>query len=283
MKNLKYALVAVTMLTTSMAHASPQTISGFGFSITYDLAQLGSSWSASFTGESNRAVLDFSSNSAVSVDNHIDRFSFSVLAQPTIQVVNNFISTAPRDGTYFGVDVLAGHTYETTFARTMLGQQVASVTSSGINAFPSQPAVTTSYGSNSLSATISQPGGAVAINNTFNYLDSAGDTNTLATNASAETGLSIDVYSEVWTPAYLLPARQRCLSTDCMISALGQYTPTGYQIVFDYATGPVQVISLRDITPITTVPEPETYAMLLAGLGLMGTLAKRRRKQSQTA
>lgn len=32
------------------------------------------------------------------------------------------------------------------------------------------------------------------------------------------------------------------------------------------------------ITPISAVPEPETYAMFLAGLGLIGTLARRRNK-----
>ncbi|MCL2590895.1 MAG: PEP-CTERM sorting domain-containing protein [Betaproteobacteria bacterium] len=31
--------------------------------------------------------------------------------------------------------------------------------------------------------------------------------------------------------------------------------------------------------PIPTIPEPETYAMLLAGLGVVGALAKRRRRQ----
>lgn len=31
-------------------------------------------------------------------------------------------------------------------------------------------------------------------------------------------------------------------------------------------------------TPTTPIPEPETYAMLLAGLGLMGFVARRRRK-----
>jgi len=35
------------------------------------------------------------------------------------------------------------------------------------------------------------------------------------------------------------------------------------------------------ITSVTAVPEPETYAMMLAGLGLMGAIA-RRRKQKQS-
>jgi hypothetical protein len=38
-------------------------------------------------------------------------------------------------------------------------------------------------------------------------------------------------------------------------------------------------IGLRDltITSVTAVPEPETYAMMLAGLGLMGAVARRRK------
>jgi choice-of-anchor C domain-containing protein len=34
-----------------------------------------------------------------------------------------------------------------------------------------------------------------------------------------------------------------------------------------------------DNVSVTAVPEPETYAMLLAGLGLMGTIARRRNKK----
>ncbi len=33
-------------------------------------------------------------------------------------------------------------------------------------------------------------------------------------------------------------------------------------------------------TPIPGVPEPETYAMLLAGLGVMGAVARRRKARA---
>jgi hypothetical protein len=41
-----------------------------------------------------------------------------------------------------------------------------------------------------------------------------------------------------------------------------------------YVSGSVNLLGHPTITP---VPEPETYAMLLAGLGLMGAIAKRRK------
>lgn len=44
----------------------------------------------------------------------------------------------------------------------------------------------------------------------------------------------------------------------------------GVRAYFDYTSGTVT---------IAAVPEPETYAMLLAGLGLMGAIARRRRQQ----
>ena len=43
--------------------------------------------------------------------------------------------------------------------------------------------------------------------------------------------------------------------------------------------GATGVIAARDLVIFTAVPEPETYAMLFAGLGLMGFVAARRRKK----
>ena len=45
------------------------------------------------------------------------------------------------------------------------------------------------------------------------------------------------------------------------------------------------MVAARDLIPtpvVTTVPEPETYAMLLAGLGLMGFVARRRQLKLAT-
>lgn len=64
----------------------------------------------------------------------------------------------------------------------------------------------------------------------------------------------------------------------------------------DFASGAMRVgIHLQGLTPTTltsptlsesfvtaAVPEPETYAMLLAGLGLIGTIARRRTKKYMT-
>ncbi|WPB57438.1 PEP-CTERM sorting domain-containing protein [Xylophilus sp. GOD-11R] len=44
-----------------------------------------------------------------------------------------------------------------------------------------------------------------------------------------------------------------------------------------YGPFDMQISGPGAITPLATVPEPETFAMLLAGLGLTGGLARRRR------
>jgi len=50
--------------------------------------------------------------------------------------------------------------------------------------------------------------------------------------------------------------------------------PYGIVAGFNYFSGNIQYGS-----SITAVPEPETWAMLLAGLGFVGVAAKRRRLQ----
>jgi len=56
------------------------------------------------------------------------------------------------------------------------------------------------------------------------------------------------------------------------ISSLSAWTATGgYRLSYAYSA------TAQDMIVITAVPEPETYAMLLAGLGLMGFMARRNR------
>jgi hypothetical protein len=45
-------------------------------------------------------------------------------------------------------------------------------------------------------------------------------------------------------------------------------------------TGLTGAVDASDRLPPTSVPEPETYAMLLAGLGLMGFVARRRKQRA---
>jgi hypothetical protein len=68
----------------------------------------------------------------------------------------------------------------------------------------------------------------------------------------------------------LLPTFHGRLALDFVVTG----DPTGPQsdVFFDYLS----------VTTTAAVPEPETYAMLLAGLGLLG-FAARRRKQKEAA
>jgi len=74
----------------------------------------------------------------------------------------------------------------------------------------------------------------------------------------AGKGIHFDLYNEKLV--------QKCSKSNCTATDIdvNQFAPFSHD-----AEGMV-----------TTVPEPETYAMLLAGLGLMGFVARRRRKAS---
>lgn len=69
------------------------------------------------------------------------------------------------------------------------------------------------------------------------------------------------------------------------------WTMTGENLTFDSFVNPLKMmvhvqglsggesLKIGAVAAIAAVPEPETYAMFLAGLGIMGTIARRRRQR----
>lgn len=69
------------------------------------------------------------------------------------------------------------------------------------------------------------------------------------------------------------------LSTNLSTIAVG-YRSSAYTVSFlDDQDGGYQ--SMMMLSPVAAVPEPETYALLLGGLGLLGAVARRRQSQPQ--
>ena len=92
-------------------------------------------------------------------------------------------------------------------------------------------------------------------------------------------------------PAGQIPAKLEGLAfgEDIMVNGVKKHTlyvandndfvpnvaGTNKVYVFSFTDQDLARVQLQNISP---VPEPETYAMLLAGLGLMGAVARRRKQ-----
>lgn len=63
--------------------------------------------------------------------------------------------------------------------------------------------------------------------------------------------------------------------TDGLFSSIG---PGHYklQFLFDSGNGAAEARLISGLVSVTAVPEPESYAMFLAGLGVLGAIARRR-------
>lgn len=88
--------------------------------------------------------------------------------------------------------------------------------------------------------------------------------------------MEVTLTSEIWTPTFLQPGTRHCGGLSCMVAENGQYRPTAFKVKLN-----VTANNYTEFTDITTpVPEPETYGMMLAGIGIIGFMARRRNKKS---
>jgi hypothetical protein len=98
---------------------------------------------------------------------------------------------------------------------------------------------------------------------TVNFDQESGLALTAAGNAAfpglTNSDLSSGPYHANFTNVGALPV---------LAKGIGSYA--GYNVILGASGGSITV-------PVTSVPEPETYALMLAGLGLMGVVARRRK------
>lgn len=64
------------------------------------------------------------------------------------------------------------------------------------------------------------------------------------------------------------------------VGSIGGLTLTGTEFTFAYGGVHPDQFYLSSVTAVAAVPEPETYALLLAGLGVVGFVARRRKQEA---
>jgi hypothetical protein len=105
-----------------------------------------------------------------------------------------------------------------------------------------------------------------------------------------DVGSSATIGSSTSFQGNILASASITMGSGASMGCGGAYASTGAVTMISNAVstgcmGGVTVASLGGVAsalpfaPVAAVPEPESYAMMLAGLGLMGFIARRRRKQ----
>jgi hypothetical protein len=116
----------------------------------------------------------------------------------------------------------------------------------------------------------------------FNFTLTAPTTtlSTLATSATAEPVFSLGADSMVWLykEAGAVDSFVAAYSFGTLFTASNLMSGDYYYKVTGTATGSLGgVFALTSTTaPLAPIPEADTYAMMLAGLGMLGLMAKRR-------
>ena len=121
---------------------------------------------------------------------------------------------------------------------------------------------------------------AVALNTSYLILPSGPSLGKISLFAASldSTPLVLDVSHDTSSGVYdLVVQTLHTLSPIPMLAGAHTLTFVGSgDATSGSYTGSLTVTAVSD--PVTTVPEPETYALMLAGLGAVGFLARRRRQ-----
>jgi len=108
----------------------------------------------------------------------------------------------------------------------------------------------------------------------------AHDLLTVTGTASLNGGLALscfgDCFYAVGSEITILDSVGDLSGTFAGALTLSGFATGAFNVVYDYDHDLVKLVAIEEVTP---VPEPETWAMLLAGLGVVGFAARRRRMQ----
>lgn len=117
------------------------------------------------------------------------------------------------------------------------------------------------------------------VNYSLRYLDSIGNILNPVVNTSFQGVINSSGWTQITKSGVVIPANTSAVFLE-MTLATG---PTGPTInpdgsFTDYGQARVYIDDINLDVAVAAVPEPETYAMMLAGLGVVGTIVRRRRR-----
>ncbi len=218
------AVMALCMAGIGSVNAA--TLSGYGLDINYDADQLGASWTGvlTYNSSSSLATLSFVNASSTTSDYFLKNFSFSITPRSTTQV-NQSDPWSEEVYQYSAEDpprLLGTRSVYYLSSTTYTGGAIYSISSAGNNTLPPFTGVPSAFGENNLSATVTTNAGNLQRQNSFTFLNSTGNNNSVAIN---ETFLDYDNLNP-WT----IKAGDRVLFQGTVYQALhdASQSPFGY-------------------------------------------------------